>query len=103
MGLKKGQTNNPRGRPAGTPNKVSTGVKMRIREFFDAHWGEMSGVWSELSAKDKATLMINLLPYLEAKLQSVEMSGEINVSRLDETQLDEIAIKIYNYGQKKDE
>jgi hypothetical protein len=97
MGLKKGQTNNRRGRPKGTPNKVSTGVKMQLREFFDEHWQEMPKVWRQLTAKDKVIFITAILPYLEAKLASVEMSGEINFTGMSEAEIDAIAIKLYNH------
>ena len=35
MGLSKGQTNNPNGRPKGTPNKVTKDIREAYKEFVE--------------------------------------------------------------------
>ena len=48
MGLRKGQTNNPNGRPAGALNKVTKDLRINITEFLENHFDEVIKEWYKL-------------------------------------------------------
>jgi len=73
MGLRKGQTNNPNGRPAGALNKVTKDLRINITEFLENHFDEVIKEWYKLKGKEKLTFYRDLLQYAVPKLQSVEM------------------------------
>jgi hypothetical protein len=101
MGLPKGRTNNPYGRKKLVPNKIGRGLKEKIREFVDSKFDELPGIWRQLSPRDKSMFLKELLPYLEAKLQAVQLSGEVEFKSLPENQIDEIVEKLINHGKAK--
>lgn len=100
MGLPKGRTNNPSGRKRAVPNKIGRTVKEQIKLFVEAKMWELPMLWEKLTPKEKSQLLVNLIPYLEAKLQAVAITGEINFQTLSEQQLDEIAFKLINNTKK---
>lgn len=102
MGLPKGRTNNPSGRKKSVPNKIGRTVKEQIKSFVEAKLLELPMIWEKLTPKEKSQLLTNLIPYLEAKLQAVAVSGEMNFQALPESDLDSIAFKLYNYGKNKE-
>jgi hypothetical protein len=73
MGLRKGQTNNPNGRPAGALNKVTKDLRINITEFLENHFDEVIKEWYKLKGKEKLMFYRDLLQYAVPKLQSVEM------------------------------
>jgi|ERR1035437_465444 hypothetical protein len=95
MGLPKGRTNNPSGRKRSVPNKVARTVKEQIKIFVEAKLWELPTIWEKLSPKEKSQLLTNLIPYLEAKLQAIAVSGEVNFQVLPESQLDDLADRLY--------
>ena len=98
MGLKKGQTNNKNGRPKGALNKIGGPLKEQIGGFLQDKIAEFPKIWLQLSARDKAGLIVDLLPFVLPKIASVEMDASIvNYSALSEKQIDEIALKISQY------
>ena len=99
MRLPKGKTNNKKGRPKGALNKVSGPLKEQIADFLQEKMGELKKIWPQLSARDKAGLLTDLLPFVVPKLGAVNVEADINFSTLPEEQLDEIAFKLYNYGK----
>ena len=95
MGLPKGRTNNPSGRKKSVPNRIGRSIKEQIKVFVDSKLLELPMIWEKLSPKEKAQLLTNLLPYLEAKLQAIAVSGEVNFQVLPESQLDDLADRLY--------
>lgn len=90
MGLKKGQTNNPAGRPKGAVNKTSAAIRERITAFLDANFDQVQKDFEspELSVRDKLKFYTELLPYAVPKLQSTTL--DINFETLTDEQLDTI-------------
>lgn len=73
MGLKKGRTNNPNGRPVGKQNRVTTEIKDVINKFLKENTNNLQTEFDNLESKDKLRFVIDLLPYAVPKLQSVEV------------------------------
>ena len=90
MGLKKGTTNNPAGRPKGTINKSSAAIREKITAFLDDNFEQVQKDFEskELSVKDKLKFYTDLLPYAVPTLQSSTL--EVSFDALPEEQLDAI-------------
>jgi hypothetical protein len=77
MGLKKGMINNPTGRPKGVQNRVTTEIKEVINQFINDNIGNLQNEFNNLESKDKLRFLIDLLPYVIPKLQSLEVKDPI--------------------------
>lgn len=92
MGLKKGTTNNPAGKPRGAKNKVNADLRNRINGFLSDEFPNVMNEYKALSAKDKLKFYTELMQYGLPKLQSVDMNADLDLtlSTLSEEQLDAI-------------
>lgn len=86
MGLHKGQTNNPAGRPKGKPNKITADLRTRINDFLNENWDTLQKDFEKLEPKDRLQFYEKLLQYGLPKLQSTEITTELE--RLTDEQLD---------------
>ncbi len=86
MGLKKGQTNNPAGRPAGVPNKASGELRQSINDFLEKNFSQVQKDMAKLAPKDRIKFYIDLLAFGLPKLQSTSL--DIDFERLTDEQLD---------------
>ena len=86
MGLHKGQTNNPAGRPKGRPNKITAGLRTRINDFLNKNWDTLQNDFDKLEPKERLQFYEKLLQYGLPKLQSTEITQELD--RLTDEQLD---------------
>jgi hypothetical protein len=77
MGLPKGVTNNPAGRPKGSTNKTGTELRERITSFIEDRWEQVEADFDALEPKDRLQFFEKLLTYALPKLQSVNHEGEI--------------------------
>ena len=86
MGLPKGRTNNKKGRPKGTPNRVTKEIRLKIDQFITDKIAEIDEIWKELEPKDKFTFLSKLLEYTLPKLRS----QELNISEYNNFSTDEL-------------
>jgi len=86
MGLPKGRTNNKKGRPKGTPNRVTKEIRLKIDQFITEKISEIDEIWQELEPKDKFTFLSKLLEYTLPKLRS----QELNISEYNNFSTDEL-------------
>ena len=96
MGLRKGQTNNKAGKPKGAVNKLNKDLRLSISDFLNNNFDEVIKEWKKLSGRDKVNFYKDILQYEVPKKQAVAVTGEINFKSLPESQLDQIADKLYN-------
>lgn len=71
MGQKKGQTGNPKGRPRGTPNKISGTVKEWIAAIIDGNRKQFEEDLAALEPGERVRVISNLLQYVTPKMQSI--------------------------------
>ncbi|MEI6048178.1 MAG: DUF5681 domain-containing protein [Bacteroidota bacterium] len=93
--FKQGQSGNPAGRKKGAINKIAKPIKEQMADFLNEKIQELPEIWKKLSPRDKAQFIKDFWPYYNARLQSVEITGEINFKTLPENQLDILADKLY--------
>ncbi|MDR1552614.1 MAG: hypothetical protein LBS69_04015 [Prevotellaceae bacterium] len=90
-GLKKGKTNNPKGRKRGVPNKVSGEVKANLGKFINRviyAANRLITDYNDTEALEKLTSLNNLLrtnlPYLVPK-EEQKISVDGNIGYMDKT------------------
>jgi len=97
MGLHKGKTNNKEGRPKGTPNKVTTNLRVLINEFLAENWDQIKEDVKKLIPKDRVYFYEKLMQYDIPKMQSTQLTTDLD--RLSDEQVDyiinELKLQIY--------
>ena len=78
MGLPKGRTNNPKGRPKGSFNKVSKELRERIQAIVESSLDEIEQDLNELSPKDRLSFRVKLLDLVLPKYKSIEIEPRIS-------------------------
>ena len=78
MGLKKGQTNNPAGRPKGSINKVNKELREMIKDFLTENLENFQEEFVNLDTKDKLKFIADILPYGLPKYQPTEVEKKEN-------------------------
>ncbi|MDH6342927.1 hypothetical protein M2480_002047 [Parabacteroides sp. PFB2-12] len=75
--MKKGQTNNPNGRPKGVPNKITGELKSWIQQVIDGNRVQFEKDLKELDPKDRVQVLEKLMQYVVPKQQSVSVDAQI--------------------------
>lgn len=101
MGLRKGQTNNKAGKPAGTLNKMSKELRQQISDFLEENFPKVVQEFSNLKGKDKVKLYTDLLPYSLPRLESISI-GEMGLEVFTDEQLDQIINKLKSGYENKE-
>lgn len=109
MGVKKGHTNNPNGRPKGTANKVHTDIRNFVLKLFERNTRQIQ---EDLEMADGATRLrffCAVMPYVCPKLQAVEVKDindyvkdyrDANEERFKRMTDDELAAEIERLENK---
>lgn len=90
--MRKGQTNNPNGRPKGTPNRVSGEMKVWIQKLIDGNRKQLEKDLKQLDPAERWRVVEKLMSYVVPKMQSVE--AKINFDNLTDEQLDTIVAEM---------
>jgi len=78
MGLKKGQTNNPGGRPKGAPNKVSSELKGWVSDLVDKNKKQFEKDLKAVPADKRLAIIEKLLSFCIPKQQSISIDAQIS-------------------------
>lgn len=103
--MRKGHTNNPNGRPKGTPNKATRKVKSTLQKVFDEAYTpeKILEYIEELDDTDKLRFLVQLLPYLAPKHKAEEPEEILapDFNRVDLSSLNEKELKMLEAIQQK--
>ena len=86
--MEKGKTNNPNGRPKGTPNKITADMRGWLTAVIDKNRKQMERDLKKLDPKDRLQILEKLMQYVIPKQQAV--SADIDFGRLTDEQLDAV-------------
>ncbi|MBZ4676375.1 MAG: hypothetical protein JG782_994 [Anaerophaga sp.] len=92
MGLPKGKTNNPRGRPKGTKNKSTNEIKGLIQDFISRNLDDLQTQYSQLEPKDKLIFFERILKYVLPQQRDVNQT--INFKELSDEEMDMLINKL---------
>lgn len=73
--MKKGTTNNPNGRPKGTPNKSTKEMRDFLQAFVEDNLESLQSEFDELEGADKFRVIEKLLPYILPKHNSISLQS----------------------------
>ena len=90
--MEKGKTNNPNGRPKGTPNKITADMRGWITAVIDKNRKQMERDLKKLDPKDRLQILEKLMQYVIPKQQAV--SADVDFARLTDEQLDAVIDKL---------
>ena len=112
MGLHKGQTNNPNGRPAGKQNKLTTQTKDWITQLIDSNKKQIEKDLKGMDAETRVKALFSLLNYIVPKQSTISIEEQAKIEeealiKFLETAPDEaieaIAAKVIEMQQKNEE
>ena len=63
MGLKKGSTNNPKGRPKGVPNKITKTVREALKDFVQSEIKKLPQTCKEMSPYERGVFFLKVLEF----------------------------------------
>lgn len=87
MAFKKGNSGNPKGRPAGSANKTTEAIRATINKFISENLQEVQFEYNSLESKDKLDFLNKLLAFVLPKLQAVEMDATVQQAPIDISKL----------------
>ena len=86
--MEKGKTNNPNGRPKGTPNKITQDMRQWLSTVIDKNRRQMERDLKALKPKERLQMLEKLMQYVIPKQQAVK--AEVDFATLTDDQLNTI-------------
>lgn len=86
--MEKGKTNNPNGRPKGTPNKITQDVRQWLSTVIDKNRRQIERDLKALEPKERLQMLEKLMQYVIPKQQAVK--AEVDFATLTDDQLNTI-------------
>ena len=74
--MEKGKTNNPNGRPSGTPNKVTTELKQWISNLIDNNKEQFEADLANVEPEKRLLILEKLLQYVIPKQRENQLNLE---------------------------
>lgn len=82
------------GRKAGTPNKATATTRVWIQALLDENQDSIRADLQKMSAKDRVTALLSLIPYVTPKQMAT--TANVAIERLGDEQINELAEQILN-------
>ncbi|MBP5421905.1 MAG: hypothetical protein J6Y78_05620 [Paludibacteraceae bacterium] len=92
--MEKGQTNNPNGRPKGTPNKITQDMRGFLRDVIDKNRKQMVRDLAVLEPKDRLIILEKLMQYVIPKQSQTKIEETLN--GLTDEQVNRVICEITN-------
>ena len=86
--MEKGKTNNPNGRPKGTPNKITQDMRQWLSTVIDKNRRQIERDLKALEPKERLQMLEKLMQYVIPKQQAVK--AEVDFATLTDDQLNTI-------------
>ena len=83
MGLKKGQTNNRRGRPKGSQNRMTVPMKEWIQGLVSENLDQLKDDLKAMEGRDRWAVVEKLMCYITPKLQSLDTEAQIKIEYIE--------------------
>lgn len=103
MGLRKGQTNNPNGRPKGKPNKLTTDIKFFFKNILEKNRAQIERDLRDVDPATRLRFICALFPYVMPKLQAVEVTKPNDEEKVKNLTDEEIKKEIERIRKSLDE
>ena len=99
MGLKKGQINNPHGRPKGSQNKATADMRTWLSALIDGNRKTFEADLKKIDAGQRLVILERLMAFVIPKMQSIDATVQIaeeynQLERLLQTAPDEAIQRI---------
>jgi hypothetical protein len=78
MGLKKGMTNNPDGRPKGSKNKSSEAIREMVSTLITDNWEQLQADLKQLQPVERLAFIEKMFQFVIPKLQAQAVKMEDN-------------------------
>jgi hypothetical protein len=98
MAFKKGESGNKKGRPAGTPNRVTSELREMISDFLQGEFETVKNNFKNLQPKEQAKVYCDLLQYGLPRLSNV--SSQFDFENLTDQQLDYLLDQLKQAGNE---
>jgi len=87
---KKGQTNNPNGRPKGVPNKLTKEIRSSLKDALTGHIESLDNLLLQLEPRDRVDALAKLLIFVIPRLGDSHVTGAFELSPKSRQELSRI-------------
>ena len=94
MGLHKNNTNNPNGRPKGTPNKVTAELRQRIKTFLEGNFSNIEKDFKALEPVQKCAFYEKLIKYILPVQNNNNL--KLDFEKMSDQELDQVINRLIN-------
>ena len=92
--MEKGKTNNPNGRPKGSPNKITGELRESMKTFLDGNFKLIVRDFKKLKPEKRIELYERFLKYVLPTLSSTDIS--MNIEKMSDEEVSQILNRLIN-------